>query len=71
MLTMRLTSWETACWRAMAQAAYANGHNATGHRFSAAGALPDNSDIPLPRYDSLMRDYRAWLTFNEYPEASA
>ena len=52
-------------WSRMASACYATGHNATGHRFSAAAAWPDV--MPSARFHSLMTDYRAWLVFNEYP----
>lgn len=65
------TKWITptvvdrAEWARMAQTAYKNGHNAVGHRYSAAaGTLIGR--ISIAHYDSLMRDYRAWLIDGVY-----
>lgn len=64
-MTMTPTQHERAEWARMAQSAYATGHNAVGHRYSAAAAYP--TAMPIARFDALMSGYRAWLTFNEYP----
>lgn len=56
-------------WARFAQAAYANGRNDLGHRFSSAAALRSGSTIAVSRFDELQSQYRAWLCFNEYPPA--
>ena len=58
-------------WARFAQAAYRNGHNATGHRFSGAAALRNGDEIPIATYNSLQNDYRAWLCFDEYPKVQS
>jgi hypothetical protein len=51
----------------MATAAYAQNRNSIGHRYSVSSSLPRNEMMPLPRFDALQADYRAWLVFNEWP----
>ena len=55
-------------WSRMAQAAYGSDHNDTGHRFSGLASIPDSASLPIDVNDTAMRQYRAWLVFNEYPE---
>lgn len=62
-----VTQHEKNEWSRFAQAAYARRDNATGHRFSVAASLPHGARMPVHQYDSLMRDYRAWLCFDELP----
>jgi len=52
-----------------AQAAYAKGHKELGHKLSAAAALPYRAEMSLRSYYDLAEAYRAWLVFDEYPEA--
>ena len=66
-ITITITNHEKSEWSRFAQAAYARGDNATGHRFSAAASLPTNAEMTVAHFDSLQRDYRAWLVFNEFP----
>ena len=54
-------------WSRMAKAMYANGHNAIGHRYSAAAALRNGDSIQQKRFDQLQHDYRQWLVFNTVP----
>lgn len=65
-LAVHPTNHEKREWSRMAQAAYASDHNTIGHRFSAAASLPHDATMPIDRFDSLQRDYRAWLCFNEW-----
>ena len=58
MMTVTLTQHERNEWIRMAKAAYAKGHNDIGHVYSAAAA---KASIPVAQFDSLQRDYRAWL----------
>ena len=66
-LNVLTTNHERAEWSRMAKAAYASGHNATGHRFSVAAT---QLSMPLARFDSLQADYRSWLIDNQYPETA-
>ena len=56
-----------------AQAMYSNGSNAAGHMLSAVAATYWNkaatSAPEIQRIDRAMEIYRAWLCFNEYPQA--
>ena len=54
-------------WARMAQAAYRNGRNDIGHRYSGAAALPEGAAMDIARYDALQHDYRNWLIADEYP----
>lgn len=58
-------------WSRFAQDAYRTGHNAHGHRFSAAAALPEGYAMEARVYDSYQAVYRAWLVFgwDEVPAA--
>jgi hypothetical protein len=60
---MFVSAHEADEWSRMAQDAYAHGHNAFGHRFSAASATMRGTIIALSVYDALMADYRHWLIF--------
>lgn len=62
-----ITQHEKDEWSRFAQAAYARRLVAVGHRFSAAASLPNGARMPVQQFDSLMRDYRAWLCFNVFP----
>jgi hypothetical protein len=63
-LTIEPTPHEKREWDRMAKAAYAQSRITIGHRF--AYAANDWNAIPLEKYDALMRDYRAWLCWNEW-----
>lgn len=52
----------------MARAAYANGHNPIGHRYSMAATLYRNEPMCIDRFDELQAGYRAWLCFNRFPQ---
>lgn len=60
------TEQEKSEWARFAQAAYAAGHNAIGHRASAAASLPRGGEMALVRFDTLQDRYRAWLVRNEW-----
>jgi hypothetical protein len=65
-MTIQPTTHEKAEWSRMAKSAYKTGHNACGHRFSAAAALPNGAVITLKDFDELQEIYRMWLVFNQY-----
>ena len=65
---MTIADWERGEWSRFATAAYKVGKNRTGHKFSCAASLPKGQKLDITCYDALMRTYRKWLTFNEYPE---
>ena len=48
-------------WARMAGDAYRCGRNEWGHRYSAAAAMPQGTQLRDDVYDSLMRPYRSWL----------
>jgi hypothetical protein len=66
-MTITPTGYEKGEWSRFAQAAYGRGENSIGHRFSVAASLPTGAAMDLAYFDGLQRDYRAWLSFNEYP----
>ena len=62
-----VTNWEKSEWTRLATAAYAQGVNAIGHRYSAAAALPNGTRLDCATYDRLQGPYRQWLVFNIMP----
>jgi len=66
MMTMTPIPHEKAEWSRMAKSAYSSGHNAVGHRFSAAASLPKDVAIPLKDFDELQELYRMWLVFGQF-----
>ena len=48
-------------WARMAQDAYRCGRSEIGHRYSAAAAMPNGTELADRAYDALMAPYRAWL----------
>jgi hypothetical protein len=58
------TEHDKAEWSRLAQQAYTRNANAIGHRYSVASACCGvGQEMPLAKFDSLQRDYRAWLVF--------
>jgi hypothetical protein len=66
MMTMTPTPHEKSEWARMAKSAYNTGHNAVGHRFSAAASLRKDAAISLKDFDELQELYRMWLVFGQY-----
>ena len=56
-------------WSRMATAAYAVNQNLAGTRYSVAASIPADTMLTCERFDFLQSGYRAWLVFNEYPQA--
>lgn len=54
-------------WARMAQAAYAAGRNAVGHRFSALASMRSTDSLSSRDYDLVQGQYRAWLIDHIYP----
>lgn len=67
MSTITPTEHDKSEWSRMAHAAYANGRNSIGHRYSMAATLCRNEPMRVDRFDELQAGYRAWLCFNEFP----
>ena len=66
-----ITQHERNEWSRLAQDAYRTGHNAYGHRFSAAAACwPER--VSCAAYDRHQAIYRAWLLtgWRDVPELS-
>jgi len=70
-----MTTWltPTRCekdgWSRLARAAYADGHNSVGHRFSVAASHAEGRRMEVPYFDMLQSQYRDWLNYDEMPEA--
>jgi hypothetical protein len=56
-----VTQHDASEWARMAQAAYREGRNRTGHRYSAAAATLAGKRIEASVFDALQRPYRQWL----------
>jgi hypothetical protein len=65
------TDHEKAEWSRVAQACYASGNNALGHRFSAYASLERGARMPADLFDNLQSIYRTWLVFGRLPEAQS
>jgi hypothetical protein len=61
------TIHEKAEWARLAQAAYEQGYNRIGHRYSAAASMPEGMRIQAWRFNDLQSDYADWLVFGEWP----
>jgi len=59
---------EKNAWAAMAQAAYTQGRNDIGHKFSAAASMPNGARTSSSTFDKLQSQYRAWLIDNIFAE---
>ena len=64
---MQILDHNKAEWARMAEAAYAAGNQIVGLRFIVASTVPAEYDMSTEYFDSLQRQYRAWLCFNEMP----
>ena len=58
------TESEKSEWSRMARAAYHDGKNAIGHRYSMAATLRIGEPMRLSVFDSLQEGYRNWLVFD-------
>ena len=65
------TDHEKREWSRMAQAAYSISRNDIGHRYSAAGSMPNGAKTAVKTFDALQTDYRTWLTSNTFPAERA
>ena len=61
------TQHEKREWARLAQAAYAQGFNNVGHKYSGAAAMRDGQQMYVEVFDQLQSDYRAWLIDNVIP----
>ena len=57
------TAHDKTEWSRLAQAAYREGRNSIGHRFSAAASLPHDAPMTVAQFDALQGQYRHWLVF--------
>lgn len=62
-----VTQYDKDQWSRMAQAAYREGHNEIGHRYSVAASIPAYTQLTVERFDALNIAWRRWLVFNEWP----
>lgn len=69
--TITPTRYEKDEWSRMAQAAYAEGANQAGHRYSVAASLPSAAQITAEQFDGLQRGYREWLISGSFPQIAA
>jgi len=60
------TQHEKNEWSRMANAAYKAYKSNIGHRYSSFSSLPNDATIRLDVFDTLQRNYRNWLIYNQF-----